>query len=57
MNSLMLPGLTLPPYWTRTASPTSAERRSASVALITSTTCPASVGSAVRPVPIAQIGS
>ena len=31
MNSRMLPGFTLPPYWTRTAAPTSRRTRSASV--------------------------
>ena len=58
MKSRMFPAFTLPPYWIRTACATLAvvqlRRASAGSAPIT---WPASAGSALRPVPIAQIGS
>src|SRR5512132_2684143 len=57
MNSRMLPGLTLPPYWTRISWASPSSYLVASVPRISSTTRPASPGPAVRPVPIAQMGS
>jgi hypothetical protein len=53
----MFPALTLPPYCTRTFSPTSVENMVSSVSRIARTTSAASVGAHVLPVPIAQIGS
>src|SRR5206468_2108202 len=52
MKSRMLPALTLPPYWIRTAPATSVENTEARVSRIIPTTCPASAGSALRPVPM-----
>src|SRR5207253_5246836 len=57
MKSRMLPGVTLPPYWTRKPAAASAEISSPIVPRMIEATSPASVGSAFRPVPIAQIGS
>jgi len=57
MKSRMLPGFTLPPYWMRTPSASSAEYRPAIAPRIVPIVSPASAGRALRPVPIAQIGS
>src|SRR5439155_16408638 len=57
MNSRTLPALTLPPYWIRTAWAASAVCRPAMVLRIRPITSPASAASALRPVPIAQMGS
>src|SRR4029078_6983083 len=56
MNPPMLPGLTLPPYWMRRALATAGSYRSAMVWRISSTTRPASPGSAVPAGPIAPMG-
>ena len=57
MSSAMLPGFTLPPYWIRTASPAASPAASATAPRMTAIVASASSGVALRPVPIAQIGS
>ena len=57
MRPSTLPGFMEPPYSTRISSATSAPYRSASVARMAAQTASACSGVAVRPVPMAQMGS
>src|SRR5438552_18675658 len=57
ISSAMLLGFTEPPYWIRAASATAWPCSSATVERIRPHTAWASCGVAVRPVPMAQIGS
>src|SRR5690606_6674728 len=57
ISSAMLPGFTDPPYWIRTDSPASAPNSEATTARMCAHMACASSAVAVRPVPIAQIGS
>ena len=52
-----LPGFMEPPYSTRISSAASAPKSSASVARMAAHTASACSGVAVRPVPMAQMGS
>ena len=57
MSSAALAGFTDPPYWMRTVAAASAPASSATVARIDAHTAWASSVVAVRPVPMAQMGS
>ena len=57
ISSAMLSDFTEPPYWTRTLAAVFAPDRVAIVDRISAHTACASSGVAVRPVPMAQMGS
>ena len=57
INSSMFDALTDPPYWMRTAAAVAASVSWAVFSRIAAQTACASAAVAVRPVPIAQIGS
>ena len=57
ISSAMFAGFTEPPYWMRTRRPPASPTTSATTPRIGRTVAWASSGVAVRPVPMAQIGS